>query len=215
MATELSNVSDASIKKPNRIDGRRLRSERTKQLIIEAYLALADAHSPRVPTAAEIAEKAGYSVRSVFERFPDIRALQIAAVDYAMAQVTALAPSGELEGDRELRLKSQVRARAEVCERWLSLWRSLIINQGDSMELKDRIRQARERYIARLEIIYRPELATVSELERRQLLIALEALTDVESWARMRQFFELSFEEACTAWVQAVDRLLPRVPGSA
>ncbi len=208
-------MSDASIRKPNRIDGRRLRSERTKQLIIEAYLALADALSPRVPTAAEIAEKAGYSVRSVFERFPDIRALQIAAVDYAMAQVTALAPSGKLEGDREVRLMSQVRARAEVCERWLPLWRSLIINQGDSIELKDRIRQARERYMARLEIVYQPELATVSELERRQLLIALEALTDVESWARMRQFFDLPFEDACTAWAQAIDRLLPQVHANA
>ncbi len=208
-------MSDASIKKPSRIDGRRLRSERTKQLIIEAYLVLADAHSPRVPTAAEIAEKAGYSVRSIFERFPDIRALQIAAVDYAMAQVTALAPSGELEGDREVRLKSQVRARAEVCERWLPLWRSLIINQGDSTELKDRIRQARERYMARLEIIYQPELATVSGLERRQILIALEALTDVESWARMRQFFDLPFDDACTAWVQVIDRLLPQGPASA
>lgn len=212
---ELSNVSDASIKKPNRIDGRRLRSERTKQLIIEAYLVLADAFSPRVPTAAEIAEKAGYSVRSVFERFPDIRALQIAAVDYAMAQVTALAPYGEFEGDRQARLNAQVRARAQVCERWLALWRSLIINQGDSTELKDRIRVARERYMARLEIVYQPELASVSELERRQLVIALEAITDLESWARMRQFFELPFDDACTAWAQAIDRLLPQSSTSA
>ena len=43
-----------------KIDGRRLRSERTKQLIIEAYLVLAEDLSPRVPRAAEIAEKAGY-----------------------------------------------------------------------------------------------------------------------------------------------------------
>lgn len=203
-------MSDTSIKKPTRIDGRRLRSERTKQLIIEAYLALADAFSPRVPTAAEIAEKAGYSVRSVFERFPDILTLQIAAVDYAMAQVTAMAPPTELEGDRQARIQSHVRARAQLCERWLPLWRSLIINQGNSEELKDRIRTSRERVMGRLEATYQPELAIVAEGERRQLVIALEALTDVESWARMREFFELSFDEACMAWIQAIDRLLPR-----
>lgn len=203
-------MSDTSIKKPTRIDGRRLRSERTKQLIIEAYLALADAFSPRVPTAAEIAEKAGYSVRSVFERFPDILTLQIAAVDYAMAQVTAMAPPTELEGDRQARIQSHVRARAQLCEKWLPLWRSLIINQGNSEELKDRIRTSRERVMGRLEATYQPELATVAEGERRQLVIALEALTDVESWARMREFFELSFDEACMAWIQAIDRLLPR-----
>ncbi len=52
------------------IDGRRLRSERTRQYIIEAYLVLLR-ESPRLPTAAQIAERAGYSVRSLFERFPD------------------------------------------------------------------------------------------------------------------------------------------------
>ena len=43
--------------RPPRVDGRRLRSERTKQLIIEAYLALAQENSPQVPTAAEIAAR--------------------------------------------------------------------------------------------------------------------------------------------------------------
>lgn len=195
--------------KPTRIDGRRLRSERTKQLIIEAYLALAHESSPRVPTAAEIAERAGYSVRSVFERFPDIRTLQIAAVDYAIAQLAALGPPRGADGDRRTRLESQVATRAQTCERWLPLWRSLIVNQGDSSELKDRIKLSRDRAIARLELMYAPELGRLAAEERRRMLIALEALTDVESWARMREFFGLSFEEACTVWTQTIDRLLP------
>ena len=45
--------------------GRRLRSERTKQLIIEAFLALLR-EEPTMPTAVQIAERAGYSVRSIF-----------------------------------------------------------------------------------------------------------------------------------------------------
>src|SRR5204863_9108796 len=94
--------------RPPRVDGRRLRSERTKQLIIEAYLALAQENSPQVPTAAEIAHRAGYSVRSIFERFPDIHALQVAATDYAMVQVAALAPVRDGDGDRPTRIKTQV-----------------------------------------------------------------------------------------------------------
>lgn len=125
-------MSAPQLPKPTRIDGRRLRSERTKQLIIEAYLALAHEFSPRVPTAAEIAERAGYSVRSVFERFPDIRALQIAAVDYAVAQLAALGPPRGADGDRPTRLEAQVTTRAQICERWLPLWRSLVFNQGNS-----------------------------------------------------------------------------------
>ena len=60
-------MSSATAPNPTRIDGRRLRSARTKQLIIEAYLTLLR-ESPQIPTAATIAERAGYSVRSVFER---------------------------------------------------------------------------------------------------------------------------------------------------
>jgi AcrR family transcriptional regulator len=199
---------------PARIDGRRLRSERTKQLIIEAYLALAQEHSPQVPTAADIARRAGYSVRSIFERFADINALQVAAVDYAMVQVAALAPARDGDGDRQTRLRTHVETRGRSCERWLPLWRSLIVNQGESEELKRRIVVARERVVERLEFMYAPELSTMAAEERRHMLIVLEALTDVESWARMREFFALSFEEACEAWVQAIDRLLPPTPAA-
>src|SRR6266403_816999 len=100
-------------------------------------------------------------------------------------------------------------ARARSCERWLRLWRSLVINQGDSEQLKQRIVLARERVVARLEFMFTFELSGMENDDRRGLLIALEALTDVESWARMREFFGLSFEEACTVWVQTIDRLLP------
>lgn len=39
-----------------------------------------------------------------------------------------------------------------------------------------------------------------------------EAIVDVESWARMREQFGLSVDEACAVRVQAVDRLLPPTP---
>ena len=192
-----------------RVDGRRLRSERTKQLIIEAYLALAQEKSPVVPTAAEIAERAGYSVRSVFERFPDIHSLQVAATDYALVQVAALAPARERDGDRRTRIASQVRTRAESCERWLRLWRSLVANQGQSEELRKRIVVSRGQVVERLAFMYEPELDGLPTGERRQLLIVLETLIDMESWARMREYFGLSLEEGCEVWAEAIDRLLP------
>lgn len=210
-----TTLSKQSAPKPPGIDGRRLRSMRTRQLIIEAYLALAREKSPQVPTAAQIAERAGYSVRSVFERFPDIRSLQVAAVDYAMVQVVASAPSGDSGGDRQTRIRTQVETRGRACERWLPLWRSLVVNQGESAELRQRVIRSRERVIDRLEAMYAPELSTLSAGKRRHLLIVLEALTDVESWARMHEFFGLSFEEACAAWTQAIDRLLPPTPSTA
>ena len=198
-----------------RIDGRRLRSERTKQLIIEAFLALVrDNPATPMPTAARIAERAGYSVRSIFERFPDLKKLRAAAADYQLAQAAALAPPRNVDGDRLTRIRSQVETRAGTCERGIALWRVLLFSADQDDELRPRIRLARERTIQRLELMYRPELEMMPERERQHLLIALEAITDIESWARMRELHGLSFEDACGVWVRAIDRLLPPTPVS-
>lgn len=207
--------SEVAAGRSSRIDGRRLRSERTKQLIIEAYLALIRENPlTPMPTAAEIANRAGYSVRSIFERFPDLHALRVAAADYGLAHAAALAPAREIDGDRPTRIRSQVETRAGTCERGIALWRALLFNVDEDDALKLRIRVARERTIERMERMYRPELSTLSDVERRNLLIALEAITDIESWARMRETFGLSFAESCAVWIRAIDRMLPPTPST-
>ena len=209
-------MSASSASRPARIDGRRLRSERTKQLIIEAFLALLreNPETP-MPTAARIAERAGYSVRSIFERFPDLKKLRAAAADYQLAQALALAPPRHVDADRATRIRSHVETRAGTCERGVALWRVLIFSAEQDDDLKPRVRLARERTIDRLELMYRPELSTLPERERGHMLIALEAITDIESWARMRELHGLSVEQACDVWIRAIDRLLPPTPEKA
>jgi len=193
------------------MDGRRLRSERTKQLIIEAYLDLIRENpSVPMPTAAEIATRAGYSVRSIFERFPDLHTLRVAAADYSLAH--AAAPARDVDGDRGARIRSQVETRAGTCERGVALWRALLFNVDENDALKARVKLARDRTIARMELMYRQELSVLSPTERRNLLIALEAVTDIESWARMRDMYGLSFAEACSVWIRVIDRMLPTTP---
>lgn len=208
-------IDDASVTgsapKSRRVDGRRLRSERTKTLIIEAYLDLLR-ESPEVPTAARIAKRAGCSVRSVFERFADLLTLSLAVADHAFAQGAAQAAARHVDGDRQTRLRSQVETRAEVCERWLPLWRVLMHHRNESELLRERIERIRDAFIARLQLMYRPELSTLPTAERRQLVIALEALIDFESWGRMRERHGLSVEAAREVWLKAIDRMLPPTP---
>lgn len=199
--------------KPVRIDGRRLRSERTRQLIIEAYLALIRENpSMPMPTAQEIAARAGYSVRSVFERFPDLHALRLAAADYGLAHAAALAPARDVDGDRATRIRSQVETRAGTCERGVALWRALTYNFDEDDALAVRVKIARERTVDRMRLMYRRELSTLTDLEQRNLLIALEAITDIESWARMRDTYGLSYAESCAVWIRSIDRILPPTP---
>jgi AcrR family transcriptional regulator len=193
------------------VDGRRLRSAKTRQLIIEAYLALLR-ENPQIPTAASIAQRAGYSVRSVFERFPDLHALRVAATDAALLKAATQVVAQPTDGSRQDRLTTHVEARGRICEDWLPLWRALNANQGDSVELKARIRLIREMVIRRIEDMYASELSDLGERERRETVLAIEALIDFESWARLRDLFGLSFEDACRVWKRAIDRLLPPTP---
>lgn len=195
------------------VDGRRLRSERTRQHILEAYMVLLR-ESPRPPTASQIADRAGYSVRSLFERFPDLLALSLAAADMAFTKANAQAVIRNANADRATRIRTQVEARAETCEEWLPLWRALILNQHASSELRVRIQRVREAILARIERMYMVELDTLEPTARRSILIALEAITDFESWARMREMSGLSVEESRNVWIRAIDSLLPETPVS-
>ena len=195
-----------------KVDGRRLRSERTERLIVEAYMALVHERQ-QLPTAALIAERAGYSVRSVFERFPDLNAIRVAAVDHAIARSLALHDPIDLNADRQTRIRMQTEIRARGCERWLPMWRVLNTNQGESAELRKRIRMIRDLIVLRIETVFKPELSLLDVPERKKIVIALEALGDFESWGRMRELYGLSFEEACSVWRRAAESLLPTAPG--
>ena len=191
-------------------DGRHRRSERTRKALIEAYLDLLR-ENQQPPTTPEIAKRAGCSVRSVFERFSDILTLSLAAADYAFEQAIAQAAVPNLDADLHTRLKSQVETRAAICEQWLPLWRALLRYQSESEELAIRIKSIRAAMAARLELVYRPELSTLSEAERIQLLVVLDILTDFESWGRMREGHGLSIEAARDIWINAIERILPAV----
>jgi AcrR family transcriptional regulator len=193
------------------LDGRRLRSERTKQSIMEAYIELLR-ERPEIPTAAEIAARAGISTRSVFERFIDLQGLSLATVDHAFAMGEAQAVARNIDGDRQTRVRSHVETRAQTCEHWLPIWRVVIANLGRLDALRERVRFIRQAIVKRMELMYRPELEGLPAQERRDLLITLEALIDFESWGRMRESHGLSFDDACSVWMRVIDRLLPPTP---
>src|SRR5262245_53473687 len=192
-------------------DGRRLRSERTRQSIMEAYIELLR-ERPEIPTAAQIAARAGISTRSIFERFVDLQGLSLATLDHAFAMGEAQAVARNVDGDRQTRVRSHVETRARTCEHWLPVWRVVIANLGRLNALRERVGFIRQAIVRRMELMYRPELEGLPAEERRDLLIALEAVIDFESWGRMRENHGLSFDEASSVWVRVIDRLLPPTP---
>jgi AcrR family transcriptional regulator len=199
----LATISSGALK----IDGRRRRSERTRLAIILAYLELLR-RNPVMPTAAQIAEQTGCSTRSIFERFADLDALSLATADYAIVQGQAEAVPRHVDGDRPTRIRSHVETRAFACEKWLPLWR-IITSQDQLAELKTRVVLVRLANIERIKLMYAPELSSLPESPRSQLVIALATLSSFESWDQMRHCHDLSVEAAQGVWRSAIDRMLP------
>ena len=73
-------VSTLSLVAPDEVDGRIARGKRARTAIVDALLALIEAGELR-PSAARIAERAGVSLRSVFQHFRDVESLFAAMAD--------------------------------------------------------------------------------------------------------------------------------------
>jgi TetR/AcrR family transcriptional regulator of autoinduction and epiphytic fitness len=70
-------------------DGRSARALRTREAIVDACIALVEEGDLR-PTAPRIAERAGVSVRSVFQHFDDLPSLHIAVAERIAQRMAAL-----------------------------------------------------------------------------------------------------------------------------
>lgn len=192
-------------------DGRRLRTERTRRSIVETYLELLRQNS-RSPTAAEVADHAGCSRRTLFDHFPNLALLKLAVARDLFAWAPVYRMPGEGNADRLTRLKAHVEAHAEFCEHWSPLWRVLRVEEGTAGDLKSWVETMHATIVQRLAQMYEPELETLSWLERKRLLVALEVLTTFESWERMRTHHRLPAAAVRAAWIYAIDRMLPPTP---
>ena len=70
------------------VDGRRLRSERSRQAIIDAALELMG-EGVLVPTAQMISERAGVGIRSFFRHYADMGTLFL-EIDQSIGQINGL-----------------------------------------------------------------------------------------------------------------------------
>ena len=193
------------------MDGRLERTQRTRKALIDAYIEIAR-DTKRIPTTLEVAKRARCSLRTVFERFGSLGGLGLAVFDSILASYNLTPLGPEVHADRHTRIRYQATLRSRTCETWLPIWRIVMRNEGISDALEERVGKVRDMMRARVKVMYRAELATLSPSSRNALLIALEALTDFATWGRMRDHYGLSVEQAIAVWVENIDRLLPPTP---
>ena len=207
---------DASTDEPVRdtlgdpIDGRTARAVRTRDSLVDATIALVEEGDLR-PTAPRIAERAGVSVRSVFQHFDDLETLFSAMgtrVVERLAQLIRPIDAGAPVADR---IAAFVRQRSEVNEAITPINRAAVLQLPASGTIERQFRAGHSFVSAHLAEVFATELAAVGD-GRDELLDALILACSWATWNLLRTLESRSVAEA-TAVVEATMVLVLRGAG--
>jgi TetR/AcrR family transcriptional regulator, regulator of autoinduction and epiphytic fitness len=172
-------------------DGRAARSHRTKRAIINAMRALHSEGDLR-PTAPRIAERAGVSLRTVWQQFTDMEALLVEAVRRDSEILRSLVRKIEPDQPLAERVDSFVSQRARVLEEMTPTWRAARIHAPSSAELRSDRNKKTAAGRAELEIVFAPEFDKLAGKQRDQLVEALHAISIWAFWESLRTDLGLS-----------------------
>jgi TetR/AcrR family transcriptional regulator, regulator of autoinduction and epiphytic fitness len=188
-------------------DGRTARAERTRQALVDALLGLLDEGNPK-PTAAEIAERAGVSERSLFQHFPDREALfeAVARQQYERVMPTLHPVDASLPLDE--RIDHFTRQRARLYELIGGVRRAALLIEHESPSVAGWLATARQAKAAEAERVFRRELEAITPDEREPLRAALVAVCAWPAWESWRTHQRLGVSRARAAMAAAIDALL-------
>jgi AcrR family transcriptional regulator len=168
-----------------KVDGRRARGARTKDAIVSALMDLIG-DGDISPTAQRIADRAGVSVRSVYQHFADVEGL------YADASARTLdwVRSSWVEIDPDWPLARKIDEyssyRVLTLEALSPFSRASRLIEPTSAVMRENRSTMRRWERERIAEVFSPELGRVGGTERDACLCALDTLTSTEAWEHLR-----------------------------
>lgn len=186
---------------PVPIDGRTARSVRTRQAIVAACMELVE-EGDLEPTAPRVAERAGVSVRSVFQHFDDREGLFAAVGDRVLENLLGLVMHVDPTIDFERRVPIVVRQRTALLEAITPIRRAVAVNAWDSVEVSNRLALGHAYLRLEIESAFARELLAAGD-ERSEVLNALDTVLSWSTWEQLRTTVGLEVEAAAAV----VDRL--------
>jgi AcrR family transcriptional regulator len=166
-------------------DGRVLRGARTRSGIVQALLDLLN-DGVLTPTASQIAEQAGVSVRSVFQHFSDMEALYADLAEEQRERVAPLLAGLERPEGRAARIAALVTHRSDLFETIAPVRHAIGTRAFESAALRDRLTELSTALREQLVSQFSDELERLPADERRARLDALDLVTSFEAWDRLR-----------------------------
>lgn len=161
--------------------------------MVDALLDLIDEGDLR-PSAADVARRAGVSLRSVYQHFDDLETLFRVAGERHRLRYDHLEPLPELPAETGPRVAAYTARRAQWLEAVSPMARAAALQAPFSLGIAARQAAARARHRDALAAAFAPELEAAADPER--LLHALDVAASWSTWESLRAGLGLPPEEA-------------------
>lgn len=191
-------------------DGRRARRHRSRDLVVEALLELLDEGVVR-PTAQQVAERSGVSLRSIFRIFDDVETLHAAAATQQLSRVRHLFVDVAAVGTVVERVTAMVAINARLYESVAPVRRAALRAAPESAPLRDQLARVRGWLRSEIERVFAAELA---DGEHESTASLLEVLMSFEAWDQLRMAQGLSATRAAEVVADGALGLLRTPPAS-
>ncbi|MFQ3257379.1 MAG: AcrR family transcriptional regulator [Porticoccaceae bacterium] len=199
--TQSHELKPAAQSKP---DGRLLRSERSRQLIIEAIIELID-EGFLIPTAQQVAQRADVGIRSVFRHFDDMEDMFKTANEIIFQDTRPLFVGGDRSGTLETRVSNateQITAGYSSVKNFMlsgriRRWNTPVILKNYTLNRK-RLQKELEDWI--------PEILELTEANKQ----CAYALASFDFWFRLHEDQEVSQADCVDIISRQLRALLPQ-----
>jgi AcrR family transcriptional regulator len=196
----------AAMPDPAPADGRRARRYRSRDLAVDAVLDLLGEGVLR-PTAQQVAERSGVSLRSIFRIFDDVETLNAAAAARQLSRVRHLFIDVMPTGTLPERADQVVAINGRLYESVAPIRRAALRSAPESRALQEQHARARGWVRAEVERVFATELSTAP----RDTAAAVELALSFEAWDQLRATQGLSPARAA-ATVNGMVRALLTAP---
>jgi AcrR family transcriptional regulator len=189
------------------VDGRSARSARTRDAVVAAFLDLLEDGALR-PTARQVAERAGVSLRSVFQHFADLESLFAEVAGRQIQRLQDLWPAPPANAPYPDRLAMFVAQRSRILEAISPVRRAAVLQEPFSDVVAQRLKWVRDAAQAEVATTFASEIAGRAVADRAVLLAALDVATNWGTWEALRRQHGMSQEAAERTMKRMIEAVL-------
>ncbi len=189
------------------IDGRTARRDRNRVAVLDAVIELFTAGNFD-PSPEEVARRSGVSLRSVYRYVADKEDLSRAAIARHVERVGHLFQLPDIGiGSFSERVERFVHARLALYDAIAPTQRAARTRAYANPVLKEQLANARRQLREQAEQHFEPELRKLSTRERRSVITAVDALTQIETIDHYRLHCGLSARLTRDVLMDSIHRL--------